>query len=39
MARKIKINYVKTVNATTLLAKMRVKADISPDQWYDESIL
>ena len=39
MARKLKINYVKTVNATTLLAKMRVKKDISPDMWYDESIL
>lgn len=38
MAKKIKINYVKTVNATTLLAKMRVKFDISPDMWYDLTV-
>ena len=39
MARKLKINYVKSVNATTLKAKMRVKFDISPDMWYDLSVL
>lgn len=38
MAKKLRINYVKTVNPTTLLAKMRVKHDISPDNWADESI-
>lgn len=38
MAKKLRINYVKTVNPTTLLAKMRVKHDISPDNWEDESI-
>lgn len=37
MAKKLKINYVKSVNSTTLVAKMRVKVDISPDAWEDLS--
>ena len=35
MAKKLKINYVKQSGSGTLLAKMRVKVDISPDRWDD----
>lgn len=37
MARKLKINYVKSSSATSFLAKMRIKVDISPDSWSSDS--
>lgn len=35
MAAKLRINYAKSTSSTSLLVKVRIKNDITPDRWVD----